>query len=260
MDIVVLVKAVPDSEAKITLKAGGSGLQMEEKWELNYFDELAVEAAVRMKEAGAARSVTAVSYGPKRALEAARKAAAMGADGAVLIDGPEELLPDSLAVARVLAACVRSVPFDLVWCGRRATDDGSAQVGPMVAELLQIPHVSAVVQVEPVDGGLRVTREREGGHDELLCPLPALLTAQKGLNEPRVPTIQGVMKGMRLTPKRMTLEGLGFPATGPTPGGWRICAVGETAQRRAVRFIEGADAAAKARELVRLLREEARVI
>jgi electron transfer flavoprotein beta subunit len=263
MKILVLVKVVPDSEARISLRPDGRGVQIEEKHELNYFDELAVEEALRMREADGAGPVIAITYGPRRQLEAIRKAVAMGADEAIHVDGPDEELPEGLVTARLLAAAAHSVGFDLILCGRKAVDDDAAQVGPMVAEILGIPHVSAAVQVgRAQDGkGLLVARDYEGGQEVMECPLPALLTAQKGLNEPRVPTIQGVMKGMKLQPKRMDPIGLGLPREGGEGArGWKIVGYGEPPRRPPVRMIQGRDAAEKGKELVRILKEEIGVL
>ena len=257
MKIMVLVKMVPDSEARISLKPDGQGFQVEEKYELNYFDELAVEEALRMREAAGAGSVTAITYGPRRQMEAVRKAIAMGADEAIHVAGPEEELPEGLATARRLAAAIGDAGFDLIWCGRKGSDDDSAQVGPMVAEILGIPHVSAAVKVElaPDRKLLLVTRDDEGGLELIECPLPALLTAQKGLNEPRVPTIQGVMKGMRLQPRRV--EAGSTPPTAQADGSrsWNVVGFREPPRRPLVKIIEGEGPAAKARELVRILKE-----
>jgi electron transfer flavoprotein beta subunit len=264
MNIIVLVKAVPDSEARISLRPGVLALQIEEKNELNYFDGLAVEEAVRTKELPSGGTVTAVTLGPRRALEAARKAVAMGADAAVHVEEADEPFPDPLRTARILAACIGSLGFDLIWCGRKAADDDSALVGPMVAELLGIPHVSAVVKAALVDEGkaLVVTRDLEGGQEAVRCPLPALLTAQKGLNEPRVPSIQGVMRGMKLQPRKVEPAGLGLSpeAIGSAARGWRVVGIAEPPKRPPMRVVEGPDPAAKARELVRILREEIRVL
>jgi len=264
MNIIVLVKAVPDSEARMSLKPEGSGLVIEEKYELNYFDELAVEAAVRLKEATVDSMVTAITYGPKRAMEAVRKAVSIGAEGGIHVEGPDEALSDPLTTARILAASIHALPYDLILCGRKATDDDAAQVGPMVAELLGIPHVGAVVEVQiaPDQRSLIATRDDEGGQERVRCPIPALLTAQKGLNEPRVPTIQGVMRGMRLQPKRLQSAELGLGEADPNTrsGAWRAVGFREPPRRRPVRIIEGPDARSKARELVRILSEEIRIL
>jgi electron transfer flavoprotein beta subunit len=189
-----------------------------------------------------------------------RKAAAMGADGVIHVQGPDETLPESRRTAKLLAAAVRTVPFDLIWCGRKATDDDAAQVGPMVAELLGIPHVGPALAAELSEDRKWVvaTRDSEIGQERVRCPLPVLLTAQKGLNEPRVPTIQGVMRGMKLQPTKISPEELALPEGGPS--GWKLVGLSEPPRRPPVRILEGSDAASKARELVRILKEEVKVL
>jgi electron transfer flavoprotein beta subunit len=261
MKIAVLVKAVPDSEAVISVQGDGESLEVEEKYELNFFDELAVEEAVRIKEALGDVEVVAVTYGPSRGMEAIRKAVAMGADEAVFVEETEDPWDKGFQCARVLSSVVQSLGCDMVLCGRRATDDEGAMVGPMVAELLGWPHVGAALEVAISEDRLKATvlREWDGGHERLECPLPALITTQKGLNEPRVPTIQGVMRGMKLKPNRVdasTVELLGEEPRGR----WERVRFMEPPKRPPVRFIEGDDPSTKAGELVRILREEIKVL
>lgn len=258
MDIFVLVKTVPDSEARMELAPGGCALRIEEKYELNFFDAIAVEQAVRIKESTQGAKVTALSYGPRWAQEGLRKAVAMGADGAIHVDGPDSPWVDPLEVAQVLARVLGREPHDLILCGRKATDDEAAQVGPMVAELLSIPHVGSVVGLEVQDGALEAVRDLSGLQTRVRCQLPALVSVQKGLVDPRVPTIQGVMKGMRLQPRKLGLGEL-EASEELFSGGWRLRGFKEPPRRPPVRMIQGPDAPTKARELARILREEIRV-
>ncbi|GAB6061541.1 electron transfer flavoprotein subunit beta/FixA family protein [Deferrisoma palaeochoriense] len=249
MNIVVLVKEVPDLEARVQVAEGGQRVEVEPKRVLNFFDEIAVEAALRLKQATGGK-VTAVGTG----LEALRRALAMGADGAVRLDDPALEGADPLTTARALAAVVSREGFDLVLAGKQGTDTEAGLVGPMVAEILGIPCVTAVVAAEPEDGTLVVTREADGT-ERLRVSLPALLTAEKGWLEPRVPQVMGLMKAMRAQIPIVSLPDLGVEPADALPS---LGYEGPKA-RPAVRMIEG-DPEQAATELVRLLRDEARVI
>lgn len=254
MKIAVLVKEVPDLEALVKVAEGGKTVEVEKKRCLNFFDEIAVEAALRVKQtAGAA--VYAVSAGAGTGLEGLRRALAMGADAAFLVDDPLLAEADPLTVARALAAVCRREGFDLVLAGRQATDDEAGLVGPMTAELLGIPCVVGVTSLDVEDGTVRVSRETDRGSEVLRAPLPSVLTAEKGLCEPRVPQVMGLMKAMKAQVPRATLADLGVEPLPPrAASGYR-----GPAKRPPVKMIEGEPAEAAGR-LVRLLRDEARVI
>jgi electron transfer flavoprotein beta subunit len=254
MKIAVLVKEVPDLEALVKVAEGGKSVEVEKKRCLNFFDEIAVEAALRAKQA-AGGTVYAVSAGAGTGLDAVRRALAMGADAAFLVDDPALQGADSLTVARALAAVCKREGFDLVLAGRQATDDEAGLVGPMVAELLGIPCVVGITLLEVKDGAARVCRETDRGNETLSAPLPALLTAEKGLCEPRVPQVMGLMKAMKAQVPKASLAELGVEAApAPIVAGYR-----GPARRPPVKMIEGEPAAAAAR-LVELLREEAKVL
>ena len=255
MKIVVLVKEVPDLEALVKVAAGGASVEVEKKRCLNFFDEIAVEAALRAKQA-AGGSVVAVSAGAGTGTEALRRALAMGADGAFLVDDPALQGADPLTVARALAALCGREGFDLVLAGRQATDDEAGLVGPMVAELLGIPCVSGVTALEVLqDGAARVSRETDRGTEVLRASLPVLLTAEKGLCEPRVPQVMGLMKAMKAQIPKLGLAELGVEAIPPPP----VRAYRGPAKRAPAKMLEGEPAAAAA-QLVKLLREEAKVL
>lgn len=257
MKIFVLVKTVPDAEARIELLGDGSGLRVEEKWELNFFDAIALEQALRIKEKTSGVTVAALSYGPKWALEGLRKAVAMGADRAMHVEGQEFAWRDPVEASWVLAQALRKENPQLILCGRKATDDEAAQVGPMVAGFLRIPYLgpALALELQEAQGTIEVVRDLGGMRERVRCRLPAVVSAQKGLAEPRVPTIQGVMKGMRLQPEKIT------PKAGNTPGcGWIPRAFLQPPSRPPVHVIQGQDAASKAKELLRLLKEEAKVL
>lgn len=254
MKIAVLVKEVPDLEALVKVTEGGRSVEVEKKRCLNFFDEIAVEAALRVKLA-AGGAVYAISAGAGTGVEAVRRALAMGADSAFLVDDPALSAAAPLTVARALAAVCAREGFDLVLAGRQATDDEAGLVGPMVAELLGVPCVTGVTALEVQEGVARVSRETDRGTELLRAPLPTLLTAEKGLCEPRVPQVVGLMKAMKAQIPRETLADLGVEvAPSLAVEGYR-----GPARRAPVKMVEGEPAAAAAL-LVRLLREEARVL
>jgi electron transfer flavoprotein beta subunit len=217
MKIAVLVKQVPDLEATVEI-ASDEELRIEERYVCSFFDEIAMEAALAVKAAAPDSEITAFSAGGRRAVDALRRAVAMGID-AVEHLGDESLDgADGLAVAKVLAARLRIYGPSLVLAGKQAGDDDMAAVGPMVAGLLGMPHASAAVslKVDAAGGKLEVGREVEGELWTLEAPLPALVTAEKGLAEPRIPVVTRVMKAMKAKIPNVPLSELGLEA--PTPG------------------------------------------
>lgn len=257
MNIVVCIKQVPDTASKITLKDG----QVSKEgmtFIMSPYDEFALEEALKIKEGLGAGSVTAVTLGPDSAEEVLRSALAMGADQAIHIKDDAFAAADSLGVGRALAAAIKPLNPDLVFCGMKAVDSDAAQVGGVLAELLDLPQALAVTKVEVGDGKLTVNREIEGGSEVLEVQLPCLLTAQKGLNEPRYPSFAGIMKAKKkpLEVKSAADLGLGGDDWG---GGAQITEVFLPPPRQAGKVLEGEPADA-VKELVRLLREEAKVL
>lgn len=263
MNILVFIKQVADTEARIQINGDNKTLEIENKYAINFFDEFAVEEAIRIKEQTKESQVTVCTYGPPGAIEALRTAIAMGADRAFLIDSTNCENDDPLIVADILAGFAKKENFDLIFCGRQAIDDENASIGPMTAEFLNIPHVSWVTRFEMLDEGkIRVESEIEGGKRVLEIILPALLTTQKGLNEPRVPLITGVMKAMRteiptVDPATLgiTRESLGRDAARVT-----ILSYESPVQRPPVKIIDGMSPEEKAKELIRVLKEDAKVL
>lgn len=201
MKILVLVKSVPDTETKVKLGAGGKSLDDAEfKYMVNPYDEFAIEEAVRTQEKQGGESVV-VSVGASRCQEAIRKALAMGIDRGVWVntEGHAGEL-DSLAVSKVIAAIVKQESPDVVFAGQMAIDDYSSHVGPMVAELCGMPCIQVATKIEWKDGskGARVEREVEGGMVEVYdVRAPMVIGAQKSLNEPRFPSLPGIMKAKK---------------------------------------------------------------
>ena len=256
MNIIVFIKQVADSEARIVISGDHKSIEIENKYVMNFFDEFAVEEALRIKEKLKESVVTVVSYGSPKASEALKTAIAMGADKAFLIDGSAVPHDDPLFKAGMLSAFVKKEGFDLILAGRQAIDDESAAVGPMAAELLNIPHVSAATKLDILDGKILVEHDAEGGKETVEVELPALITAQKGLNEPRVPLITGVMRAMKTTVPVIDPETLGIPSEGRV----RVLSYESPPKRPPVTIVEGETPGEKVKNLIRLLKEEARVL
>lgn len=198
LKIAVLVKQVPDHEAIIQVKSA-TGLDIEDRWVCSFYDEIAVEAALSIKEEHPDTELMALSAGGRRATDALRRAVAMGIDRVERV-GDEPLdSAESLLVAEALAARLKEHRPDLVLCGKLAGHDDQAAVGPMVAEFLGIPHASAVVSltVDPAAGKVRAGRKVEGGIWTIESDLPLLVSAEKGLAEPHIPVVTRVMKAMK---------------------------------------------------------------
>lgn len=212
MDVVVCIKQVPDTEQPIRVRPDGGGIDEQGlNWILNYYDEHAVEEALRVREKFGG-TVTVVCVGPPRAGEALRTALAMGADEAVHVVDPALEGADALSVARVLARVVSQLRYDLVLCGRLATDDNASVVGPALAEYLGVPQATAISKLEVQDGLATVEREVEGGVQVLRVPLPAVFTVERTINEPRYPTLPGIMKAKRKEIRTLNLADLGLGA------------------------------------------------
>jgi electron transfer flavoprotein beta subunit len=247
---VVCIKQVADSETRVKVAADGRSLDPAGvTWILNPYDEFALEQALRIKEKESSGEVVVVSLGGASVQTTLRNALAMGADRAVHLkhEGPA---PDSLAVARALAAEVSALKPDLVWFGKQAIDDDQAAVGPMVAELLELPGVTVVAAMELEGKKARVEREIEGGREIVEVELPAVLAADKGLNEPRYASLKGIMAAKK-KPIEEKAAALGEP-------GLEILGLALPAGRSAGRIVgTGLEGVA---ELVRVLREEAKVI
>ena len=258
MNIIVLVKCVPDTETRIRVAADGRSVDLGDvKLIISPFDEYAVEEALRIREARGGGSVTVVSVGSDRCQPVLRQALAMGADKAVLLSDPAWMVQDGLVTARVLAAAARALGFDLILAGKQGVGNDRSQVGPMVAELLDLPHVGKVIKLELKDGSARAEREIEGGREVFESELPALFACEKGLNEPRYASLKGIMAA-----KKKPLEVWGADklqvdlGTGARETWTRL----ELPPPRPQAKMIGGDAKQAAHELVRLLSEEAKVI
>jgi electron transfer flavoprotein beta subunit len=250
LKIAVCIKRVPDSETRVKIASDGKSLdEAGVKFILNPYDEFAVEEALRVKERAGAGEVVAVALGPSVAQETIRTTLAMGVDRGILLQ-TDRLPADGLEAAKALAAELAPGGYDLLLFGKMAIDDYNQQVGPMVAELLGLPCVTAVAHLEIV--GARGVAERaiEGGVEVVEFPLPAVLSTDKGLNEPRYPALKGIMAAKKkpLEVKAVALGG----------GALEIVALMPPPERQPAKIV--GEGAAAVPELVRLLREEAKVL
>jgi len=261
MKIVVLMKQTFDTEAKIRIDNSGNISTEGVQHIINPYDEYAVEEAIRIKEKLGTGEVILVCLGGTKAEEALRQALAMGADRAVLLRDPMFDGGDEHSAAVALTAALRQIDFDLVLGGKIAIDDGSAQVAIRVAEALSLPQINVVTKIE-IDGKQVVAYKEADGYIEVIeTTLPALITAQKGLNEPRYPSLKGIMQA-----KKKDLRVLGVHELGIKPED--IGSAGAKTKtleyflpqaKKAGRIIQGEPSEAAA-QLVALLREEAKVI
>ena len=250
MKIAVCIKRVADSETRVKIAADGKSLdEAGVKFILNPYDEFAVEEALQRKEKAGAGEVVVIALGPPASQETIRTALAMGADRGVLLQS-DKIPADGFEVAKALAAELQPGGYDLILFGKIAIDDYNHQVGPMVAELLGLPCVTAVAHLTLEAGKGTAEREIEGGIEVVEFPLPAVITADKGLNEPRYPALKGIMAAKK-KPLEVKPAALG-------PGGLEIVALTPPAERKAGQVV--GEGAAAIPELIRLLREEAKVL
>jgi electron transfer flavoprotein beta subunit len=261
----VLLKTVPDTETKIKLTGDMTAIEPQGvKFVMNPFDEYAVEEALKIKESlKDGSTVTILSLGPARSVETLRTALAMGADDAIHITDPAFELGDAIASARVLAAVLKPLSFDLILCGKQGIDYDACQTPVAVAEFLGIPQVCVAVNIE-LDAGAKklvVKRRIEGGDEVVDVSLPAVITCEKGLNEPRYASLPGIMKAKKKEIKKISLAdtGLAGDAVGAAGSRTKIVRYHPLPERPECRMLEG-EPAGMAAELVRALREDSKVI
>jgi electron transfer flavoprotein beta subunit len=257
----VSIAYVPDTESRIKVAGDGRSLDESEiKWIVSPYDEYALEEALRIKEAAGAGTVTVLAVGPERAKTGLRECLARGADDAVWVDSGDSRYLDALATAKAIATVAREGKYDFVWFGQKGVGYDESLVGPMVAELLDLPHVGSVIKLEVAPGAITAHREIEGAHEVVESPLPVVLTAQKGLNEPRYASLKGIMGAKKKPIAEKKLADLGIPEADPAGAKVRWRKLELPPPRQACRMIPADDPAAAGKELVRLLREEAKVL
>lgn len=250
MKILVCVKQVPDTESRIKIAEDKKSIDPTDiNWILNPYDEYAVEEALQIKEKQGDTTVAVLSVGPERSVSAIRSALAMGADEAYLVKTDRTDL-DSLAVAKALVSVISEMEYDLILFGKQAVDDDNLQVGPMVAELLNLPCSTFITELNLENGKATVKREFEGGTEVIETSLPVVFSAEKGLNEPRYPALRGIMMAKKKTinekeanfdSPKISIKQIEYPP----------------ARKAGMIVGEGVEAVP---ELVRLLREEAKVV
>ena len=263
MNIVVLMKQVPDTVALIQIDGDKVGIRTEDvKWVINPYDELGIEEAIRIRERQADSKITILTLGPMSAVTSIRTAFAMGADEGILICDPALETADALTTAKVLVAALRELPFDLIIAGHRAVDDDCGFVPAVVSSHLDIPLLSMVVREEIENGKIRCEQSLQDGAIRVEADLPALMTTQRGLNEPRLATIAKIMKAKKMPVQVKSLADIGLSAEeiGQNTKKMTILSLAYPPTRKAGKIVEGATAREKAVQLAGLLREEAGVL
>lgn len=263
MNVIVCMKQVPDTETLIKIKPDGSGIVTDDiKYVMNPYCEYAVEESLRIKEKFSGQSIL-ITMGAQRAVESLRTGLAMGADRSIHLNDPAFEGADGFATAKVLAEVIKKETFDLILCGKQAVDDDMAQVGPSLAELLNLPHVTLITKLEisADKKKAKVEREVDGGKEVIEVGLPAVFTCQKGLNEPRYASLPGIMKAKKKEVKAINLAASGLPAdqVGGAGAKTKILKYIPPPSRLAGKVITG-EIVDVAKQLVKLLREEAKVI
>ena len=265
MKIVVVLKQTPDTETIIRIAPGNNQIVTSDvKWIINPYDEFAMEAALRLKEKHGG-TVTVISYGPQRVVEAIRTALAMGADDAVLIDDPDMKRADFLKVTEALAAAVRETNPDIILIGSRSVDYDQGQRGAILAQKLGWPHVGLAVALECDGTKVIVERPIEGGKVTIEVPLPALVTfgGSHTVWNPRYASLPGIMKAKKkpLSIKKLPDLGLNPADFAPEKARIRITSLEPPPLRKPGKIVNGGlEAGEKAKELVKFLHEEAKVI
>ncbi|MBP1717886.1 MAG: electron transfer flavoprotein beta-subunit [Deltaproteobacteria bacterium] len=263
MNVIVCMKQVPDTETLIKIKPDGSGIVTDDiKYVMNPYCEFAVEESLRIKEKHGGQSIL-ITMGSAKAVEALRTGLAMGSDRSIHLNDVAFEGADGFATAKALAEAIKKETYDLILCGKQAVDDDMAQVGPALAELLGLPHVTLITKLEfsADKKKAKVEREIEGGKEVIEVNLPAVFTCQKGLNEPRYASLPGIMKAKKKEVKAINLPALGLPAdqVGAAGAKTKINKYMPPPSRPPGKIVSG-EVLEAAQKLVKLLREEAKVV
>jgi electron transfer flavoprotein beta subunit len=259
LNSVVCIAQVPDTETRI--KIGGDGRHIDEtgiKYIVSPFDEYALEEAIRLKEKQGG-DVTVLGFGPDRVQQALRESLARGATKALHVKG-ESGDADALGIAKVLAAAIRSVPHDLVFFGKQGVGTDNSLVGPMVAELLAYPQINVVMHLDAADGNVTAHREIEGAEEVIEAAMPAVITAQKGLNEPRYASLKGIMAAKKIVIETKSITDLGLDDSDIVNQRLTVVTLELPPEKSGGRKIDGADPVAAAKEIVRYIQEEAKAL
>lgn len=257
MNSVVCISHVPDTESRIKV----SGAKIDEaglKFIVSPYDEFALEEAIRLKEK-AGGDVTVITFGPDRAQQALREALARGATKAVHVKG-DAGEADALGIAKVLAAAIKSIPHDVVFLGKQGVGTDNGLVGPMVAELLGYPQVNVVTHLDVADGKLTAHREIEGAEEVLETATPAVVTAQKGLNEPRYASLKGIMAAKKIAIDTKSVADLGLDESDVFKQRVVVVSMELPPEKSGGRKIDGSDPQAAAREILKYIKDEVKAL
>ncbi len=257
MNSVVCISHVPDTESRIRVtgnKIDETGL----KFIVSPYDEFALEEAIRLKEKSPG-DVTVITFGPDRAQQALREALARGATRALHVKG-ESGDADALGIAKVLAAAIRSVPHDVVFFGKQGVGTDNGLVGPMVAELLGYPQVNVVTHLDVGDGKLTAHREIESAEEVLEAPTPAVVTAQKGLNEPRYASLKGIMAAKKIPIDVKSVADLGLDEGDIVKQRVVVVSMELPPEKSGGRKIDGSDPAAAARAILDYIKNDVKAL
>jgi electron transfer flavoprotein beta subunit len=259
LKIAVCIKAVPDTESKIQIASDKTNIDFTGlKFIASPYDEFAIEEALKLKEKHGGETV-AFAVGGAEATEILRDSLARGIDSAVHLQDAEFANLDPINTAKVLAAAIKDGGFDIVLCGWQGVGGDNSQVPSMLAELLNWPQANVVLKLEVEGTTFKAEREIEGAHETIEGPLPVVVTAQKGLNEPRYPSIKGVMAARRKEIAVKDAAALGLSGVGASHAKMKIKEIKLPPDRPAGRILDG-DIDEKVKQLVTLLRTEAQVI
>jgi electron transfer flavoprotein beta subunit len=258
MNIVVCVKQTFDSEARILLNKEGLIDENQVKFVINPFDEYAVEEALLLKERSGAGEVIVVSADRKDPSVALRQGLAMGADRAVWVDCGKISLADTHVYAQAIAGWVRSYNFDLVLCGKMAIDDGASELPSRLAQILNLPHVTTVSELKVEKRKVFAKRDIDGGFEKVEIEMPCLVSAQKGLNVPRYPSMRKIMEARKKKVEKIELDSLGLSSEATNPF-IDIEEVMLPAPRPSGKLLQGSHEASIA-ELLTILRDERKII
>jgi len=261
MNVLVCIKHVPDTETRVKIQPDGKALDLSgASWVISPYDEFAVEEAIKIKESSGGE-VTVVTVGAEDATKSIRQALAMGADRGILCCDPAFEGSDPAATARVLAAACAQESFDLILCGKQGVGDDNQQVPVLLAQALDIPSVSVVTEIEYEDAALKCTREIEGGREVVKTPKPSVISCQKGLNEPRYPSLKGIMQAKKKDVKTLGASDLGLDTStiGAAASAFELEEIALPAEKPEGRILDG-EPEDQVRELIRVLHEEAKVI
>jgi electron transfer flavoprotein beta subunit len=256
MNIIVLLKQTFDTEEKIVIQ-DGQIVEDGPEYVINPYDEYAVEEAVKLKETQGAE-VTVVTLGPPRVESALRTALAMGADKAILIEDDESLNLDEHCISKVLSAAIKDCDYDLILTGSMSVDNGASQVAVRVAEELNLAHVATAVELTIDSDKVTVVKDVEGNSEVIEASLPLLVTAQQGLNEPRYPSLPGIMKAKKKPIKRLSIDDLELNLE-ESAAKTVILDQFLPPKKEAGKVLSG-ELSQQAQELVQLLHQEAKVI